>query len=298
MAKARTRSKPGRRKSSRAVAEAAEAAGSGSAKPGPADAGSSVAAGGLVEADGYWEESCRPLVSLVFVAPILLAYEAGVVLLGADTIRNGADIWLRMLLDRLGFSQYFLLPLLTCSILLAWHHTTRQPWKIASGVFSRMAVETTAFAVALLMLAQAQGQLFAATSPQALEGATLASTTMPSNVAGLVSYLGAGLYEELLFRLMLLPAIAGVARLAGGGEGPSLFVAIGVSSLLFAAAHYQLDLLVGPWRVETGGGEAFDLFTFAFRWSAGALFGVLFVYRGFGIAVGTHALYDVLAVVF
>jgi hypothetical protein len=35
-------------------------------------------------------------------------------------------------------------------------------------------------------------------------------------------------------------------------------------------------------------------FGFVFRFLAGVFFSVLFVYRGFGIAAGSHAAYDVL----
>jgi len=55
------------------------------------------------------------------------------------------------------------------------------------------------------------------------------------------------------------------------------------SSLLFSAAHY-----VGPL------GERFELYSFTFRTLAGMFFAVLFIVRGFGIAAGTHAVYDVL----
>ena len=65
----------------------------------------------------YWQQSRRPLTSLAFVTPLLLVYEAGVLWLGPHAMRNGADVWLRQLLDLLGFSQYFLLPLLT---LVCW----------------------------------------------------------------------------------------------------------------------------------------------------------------------------------
>ena len=58
--------------------------------------------------------------------------------------------------------------------------------------------------------------------------------------------------------------------------------AVLLTSTIFSAAHY-----LGPY------GEAFDAFSFAFRFLAGAFFAVLFVYRGFGIAAGTHALYDI-----
>ena len=67
------------------------------------------------------------MVSLVFVTPILLIYEVGVLLLGPQAMRNGADLWLRHFLDATGFGQYFLLPLLTVFALLAWHHLTHEP---------------------------------------------------------------------------------------------------------------------------------------------------------------------------
>jgi membrane protease YdiL (CAAX protease family) len=244
-----------------------------------------------------WDEPCRPLASLAFVAPILLIYEIGILVVGLDDARNGADLWLRSLLDWLGFGQYFLLPLLTCSILLAWHHTTRQSWALSTGVVTRMFVETCVFALVLLFMAQAQGQLLAATQRLA-DGPTLASTAHSRTTAGIVGYLGAGLYEELLFRLMLLPVLSAVFGIFTRSTGARVLLAIVASSLLFAAAHYRIDLTIGSWHLVTGHGEPFDGFSFAFRWLAGSLFGVLFVYRGFGIAVGTHAMYDILAVVF
>ena len=40
------------------------------------------------QAHGYWAESTRPLVSLAFVAPMLIMYEGGMLLLGPDAMRN------------------------------------------------------------------------------------------------------------------------------------------------------------------------------------------------------------------
>ena len=82
----------------------------------------------------YIAESARPLVSMAFIAPLLMIYEMGVILLGPHTLRNGADLWLRDLLELLGFGQYFLLPLLTCGILLAWHHTRADHWTMRGSV--------------------------------------------------------------------------------------------------------------------------------------------------------------------
>jgi len=79
----------------------------------------------------YLKETRRPLPSLVFVAPLLLVYEIGILCFGPHAMRNGADVWLRHLLDWIGLGQYFLLPILTIFTLLAWHHLTREPWRFA-----------------------------------------------------------------------------------------------------------------------------------------------------------------------
>ena len=92
--------------------------------------------------------------SLAFIAPLLIGYEAGVLILGPHAIRNGADAWLRHWLDLAGFGQYLLLPLLICALLLAWHHASQRPWRIDRRVVGVMWLEATIIAVALMLLAQ------------------------------------------------------------------------------------------------------------------------------------------------
>lgn len=225
---------------------------------------------------------------------MLIAYEAGIVIQGAEATRNGADAWLRGFLERMGFGQYFLLPILTCGLLLAWHHAARERWNVSKDVLMRMVGESVALAVVLICGAQTQSFLFAQ-----FTGPTLGAT-VPANsareIGGMIGYLGAGIYEELLFRLMIVPAIIGLFRAAGGTDRLNLVMAATLSSLLFAAAHYQLDLWFGPWHLVTNHGYPFDWFSFLFRFWAGMFFAYLFVRRGFGIAAGAHALYDILAV--
>ena len=96
-------------------------------------------------------------------------------------------------------------------------------------------------------------------------------------------YLGAGIYEELLFRLILLNLGIGLLAWMRAGRKTSVIGGIVLTSVLFSAAHY-----VGP------SGDPFRWLTFLFRFLAGVFFAVLFRYRGFGIAAGTHAFYDVL----
>jgi membrane protease YdiL (CAAX protease family) len=232
----------------------------------------------------YWQQSRRPLVSLVFLLPLLCIYEGGVLLLGAAGMRNGADVWLRQLLELLGFGQYFLLPALTVAVLLAWHHTTRQPWRVGPAILYAMLAECLALSLVLLVIARVQDSVFSMWLTQGQPWPVKAAlwTELAEWFGRLAGYLGAGIYEELLFRLMLLPAVAWGLRWVGLADPPALIAAIVATSVLFSAAHY-----LGPH------GDAFGWYSFVFRLMAGGFFAVLFVYRGFGIAAGSHAAYDI-----
>ncbi|MCR4410978.1 MAG: CPBP family intramembrane metalloprotease [Thermoguttaceae bacterium] len=243
-----------------------------------------------LEAD-YWAESRRPLTSLAFVAPILAIYEVGVLVLGPQAMRNGADVWLRRVLELLDLGQYFLLPVLVVSILLGWHHTTRQPWRVSRPVLSGMVVECFLLAVCLRLALQAEAMvlqsLAGALSPQPVSTSLVLDTS--GRLAGLVGYLGAGVYEELLFRLVLLAPTVRALQRGGLTQDKAVLAAVAATSLIFALAHY-----VGPYGDPIELGRFAFWFGFVFRFIAGVFFSGLFVFRGFGIAVGTHAAYDVL----
>jgi hypothetical protein len=229
--------------------------------------------------NGYFQQSARPLVSLAFVLPMLLAYEAGIFILGPQAVHNGAAVWLQNLLAAIGLGQYVLLPLATCGVLLGWHHLARQPWKFSPWVLAGMLVESLALAFALLVVFRGLGSVF-----YSIAGSPTAS--IGQQAGELLGYFGAGIYEELLFRVILLSLIAAIVHAAGAPTRASLITAVAISSLIFAGAHYQLF---------AGSGDPFTWASFFFRTLAGIYFAAIFSLRGFGIAAGTHALYDVLA---
>ena len=240
------------------------------------DAGDDGGAVGPDRADGlesYWTLSRMPLTSLVFTLPLVLAYEGGVLFLGRGSPRNGADVWLRHLLDALGFGAYFLLPVLTVLGLLAWQHVEYDRWRFSPWVLVGMVAECLLLAVVLVGIARLQNRLWPLAFAPGAEGL----------FARLIGFCGAGLYEEVLFRLLLLPAVAwGLTRAGATGPAAIGWAAI-ATSVLFSAAHY-----VGPL------GDSFQLYSFTFRAVAGLFFALLFIIRGFGIAAGTHAAYDLL----
>jgi membrane protease YdiL (CAAX protease family) len=101
-------------------------------------------------------------------------------------------------------------------------------------------------------------------------------------MAKLVLSLGAGVHEELLFRLLMVGGgvwlfthVLGLRRWLAVG------LAIAISSALFSAAHHVI------------GGEPFRVGAFVYRALCGLVFAVIFQTRGFAVAVYTHALYDI-----
>lgn len=237
-------------------------------------------------ATDYWQQSQRPLAALALVLPLLVLYEAGVVVLGNQAVRNGADVWLRQILDLLGLGHYLLLPLLTLAVLMAWHHVRRDPWRISATVPLVMFAESAVWGLLLMGVGRLQATLVSEAfvswhgpPPASLTAAAALSAPLAGRLLG---FAGAGVYEEVLFRLLLVPGVATCAERLGARRGMTAAVAIVLTSLIFSAAHY-----VGPH------GDVFELFSFSFRALAGAFFAVIFVTRGFGIAAGAHALYDV-----
>lgn len=230
----------------------------------------------------YLVESRRPLTSLAFLAVPLLVYELGVLTLGPDATpdgvdaRNGIDVLLRDLLQGLGFGQYFLLPILTVSGLLAWHHTTGDAWRVSWGVAWGMLVECTLLAALLVVIVSLFGRMVA---PAAIQGG--GSLEIKEWLATFVAYLGAGIYEEVLFRLILLSLCAGIIGMIGGSPRTKSVGSVILTSIAFSGAHYL------------PGGDPFQLYSFSCRIVAGLFFAVLVLRRGFGIAAGTHAGYDI-----
>jgi len=106
-------------------------------------------------------------------------------------------------------------------------------------------------------------------------------------VIDLILAIGAGLYEEIVYRLILLSVIYAIFhRVLKFKQWFAATLSIVLASLVFAALHYIGSLS------DTFSGE-----TFLFRFLAGIFLSSIFILRGLGIAVYTHALYDILLVI-
>ncbi|WP_373649609.1 MULTISPECIES: CPBP family intramembrane glutamic endopeptidase [unclassified Schlesneria] len=255
----------------------------------------------------YWLETRRPFCNLIFLFPLLVVYEAGVLLTGGfdgNSIRNGADAWMRHWLLRAGIDLFWLLPLLLLSVLLAWHLTVRQPWRMKWETLGGMMAESLLYAFVLIMLGQLTDYGFRYASSLTVQPDLQQLQLEDDYVANgflirLVTYMGAGIYEEFLFRLCLLPALYGAIRLLMIPRHWALLGTVVISSVVFSLAHYLgpstdgslLQLVIDAIGRVKSRPELW--FGFVFRTLAGIFFAGLYFFRGFGIAVGAHAAYDV-----
>ncbi len=234
----------------------------------------------------YFTATRSPLTAAALTLPLLTFYGLGSIIL--PETRNGVDIvstglsWAFNSFDASGWQPYALfygILLLLNLGLIAW---LKRSNRFDGRYFLPLIAECAVYAIVT-------GTLSSYLTRNVLEAFHLAALPLSMDrsigpVAGLFISAGAGLHEELVFRLV---GIAGVARVLLGSEWRArtsrLLVIVVVSSLVFSAAHH----LVEPFRFSA----------FLFRTFAGLLFAALFLGRGFAVAAWTHALYDVWVIV-
>ena len=248
----------------------------------------------------YWLETRRPFCNLAFLLPLLLAYEVGVWLISdsvGDSARNGADAWMRLGLQQLGLDLLWLLPAILVGALVGWHCISRQPWHMSLDTLGGMLAESLLFAFVLILLGQLTDCCFRQTA--ALNLPLGVPVWNPALLTKLVAFMGAGIYEEFFFRLCLIPMTYVLLRAILVPHVWSVGITIVLTSLLFSLAHYISQTAEGQsltLLIETIARVKSDRtlwFSFVFRTLAGMFFASLFFLRGFGITVGTHAVYDV-----
>ena len=237
----------------------------------------------------YWAASRAPRYSLVFVIPLFLLYEALAAALagvpGTATVRNAADVLLKSpflaFAGPRGSMAFFALVIGVCVYFIA-RDITRSRKRLEPRVFALMLGESAVLGLLLGAVVGALTQrLLGGLSALSLQTGAVPLEAMPWT-AKLMLSLGAGLYEELLFRVLLVGGLAAALRWLLGIRWVSGVVAAVVGALLFSLFHY-----IGQY------GDPFDVTSFTYRAVAGLAFSGLYLTRGFGITAWTHALYDV-----
>ena len=279
--------------------------------------------------DSYLERTSRPISAIVFLLPFIIFYEFGTILINTDVLNQSqvrvvAFVWLQNLLEYLGFGSrvaWVAPPLVVVVILIALQLVSRKQWRFCLGDVWPMAVECIFLAVPLIVLslflnrpAKPQGDisrydnnairiqaeappshLLAAEHSLSLSNIGTGSIEPGSQslLANIVTGIGAGIYEELVFRLILICLLMlffqDLLRLT---HKNSIILSVLISAALFSAHHHVIFV-----DGQFGRTVAFTWTEFGFRTIAGIYFAILFAIRGFGVAAGTHAFYDIIATI-
>jgi len=224
----------------------------------------------------YWRFSRSAYYSVVAALPLLVAYEILVILTQSRywSLRNAADMWIRTFLMAFDFQAqhltFVMIGILFALIPLAKSYSTGVRLKV--NYFALMLAE--AFVYSLLL-----GGLL-----QSILRVSGLSSGGPGNgpLQNFALSLGAGLFEEIIFRVLLLNLLFLLLKPFLKSKVSVTVASVLVASFLFSISHY-IGTMADQWQ----------WYSFMFRWVAGLLFTVLYFMRGFAITAYTHALYDI-----
>jgi hypothetical protein len=240
---------------------------------------------GVNRGTSYFAVSRSNRYSILFALPLLVGYEGLAALLaqpGKEQLRNGADAMLRSVfiaVAGVNGSAIFMAVICLIGVALVVRDMRASRDRIRPIVFVGMLAESAALAAIFgLLIGLATAKLLGTLHSLSI-GSPLSNTSWTTR---LMMSLGAGLYEELFFRVLLVGTLAAGARVVLGlGRRGAGVLATLVGAFVFSAFHY-----IGPY------GDRLELQSFVFRMLSGVAFSALYLVRGFGVTAWTHALYD------
>jgi hypothetical protein len=215
--------------------------------------------------------------NFIFSGILLILYEASIVFLKPPVV-NGVDVWFQYFLRQLPNGSYVVSGGLLIAGLVIWYMDRKEGLKIEPRYFLWMFAESAVYALLIYQfLPQFMGKIL-----HNQVGAQ-ASLTLLQKIG--LSF-GAGFYEELMFRLIVVYAITYFIQFT-----PFMILnpwmrgamVAAISAFLFSAAHYVGQM-----------GDELELYSFVYRWLFGVIMSGLLILRNFGITAWTHGLYDVL----
>lgn len=224
----------------------------------------------------YWRFSRSAYYSVVSALPLLVVYEILVIMTQSRYwgIRNAADMWIRTFLMAFDLrAQHLTFVMIGIAFALIPVAKTRSYGvKLKANFFLLMLAE--AFTYSLVLGGVLQSIL-------SLSGLAAGG---PGNGAlqNFALSLGAGLFEEIIFRVLLLNLLFFLLNYIFKNKVTTAVISVLAASFLFSLSHY-IGSMADSW----------ELYSFMFRWIAGMIFTVLYFIRGFAITAYTHALYDI-----
>ena len=228
----------------------------------------------------YLLKSRTSFYSFLFTLPLFFLYEVNILFLSWDDIlvvRNGADFLMRNILESFdiyglyGLGLVFFLGLLVAYIFFI--KEDKQQEVNVNFLFIMLAESMLWSVVLYFLLFKFMVLLMNPVGKTILQQVTLA--------------IGAGIYEEFLFRVLLIAGLSGILGFVFMWDKTfKNIIAVVLSGGIFSAFHFMGEY-----------GDFFSMELFLIRFFAGLILGVLYMYRGFGITAYTHSIYDLIVLI-
>jgi len=230
----------------------------------------------------YFRQTRGPVYSYVFALPLVFLYELLIRISqpGQDQIvRIAVDVWFRMLFTYAGLDALTAIFVITAAVGGVIIYSKRKTLPTLKGrYFFWMLAECLLYALLFaILISQFLDLLLNMNSQESLNQLTKLQLFALS--------LGAGLYEELFFRVILVSGLFFLINLISDKTALSYTASVVLAALLFSGVHY-VGNFADSWAIEG----------FLFRFLFGLTLNVIYVIRGFGCAAWTHAIYDLIIV--
>ncbi len=225
----------------------------------------------------YYSRTRHPLNNLIFVVPFIVVFHMG---LGLTNYSLAALEDIDRILKYFGAAQAYLPPILVVAVLLAHQLFGEHEWKAEPKIIVGMLAECVLWMTPLILMGYLTGRMLA----------NMAAQQGGQPVAGgVLTAIGAGIYEEFIFRMFFISFILLIfTDIANLPRHWVTLAAVFAGAVLFSLYHFSGQQL-SSW-------SEFPWAQFWFRGIAGVYLGAIYVVRGFGIAVGTHAFYNIFTV--
>ena len=229
----------------------------------------------------YFSDTKNLLYSFLISLPLFLAYELLILISQPDSsqiVRISVDSWFKSIFSLFGVNTVSITLLIVALFgMFILYKEREQLRELRFKYFPLMIGESTIYAVLVTLVATFfVSMVFAISANDPI-----------SSLTGLQKFalsLGAGLYEELFFRVILVSVLISVfQKVFNNKNWAAITAAVVLSAFLFSMVHYVGSM-----------GDPFTLSSFTYRFVFGLILNGIYVWRGFGIAAWTHALYDLM----
>ena len=228
----------------------------------------------------YFLQTRSSFYSFLFTIPLFFIYEVGILFLSKDDIlvvRNGADFLMRSILESFGiFGLYGLGAIFLIGFIVTYIYffNDKSNKSIRADYLFIMVFESVCWALVLyFLLSKFMLVLMNPIGKTITQQVTLA--------------VGAGIYEEFLFRVMLISGLTGIIGFVFlWSEKVRKATALIIAAGIFSAFHFVGDY-----------GDFFSMELFLLRFFAGIILGILYIARGFGITAYAHSIYDLIVLI-